>query len=121
MNKIILAIISVFALAFSQVSYAADAVIEWTAPTNYVDGLPLDPATEILQYTIYYGTQSGTYDQQVTVSGDAREYTFTGLSGTYYFVATATSVELDESDYSNEVTRKFTKGKPSTFTIQFRN
>ncbi len=121
MNKIILAIISMATLAFSQVSYAADAIIEWTAPVTYIDGLPLDPDTEILSYTIYYGTESGNYTEQVTIGSDAREYTFTGLSGTYYFVATATSVELDESNYSNEVTRKFTKGKPSTFTIQFRS
>lgn len=121
MNKILLAIVTMITLALSQVAYAADAVLEWSAPTYYMDGLPLDPDTEIMSYTIYYGTSSGDYTSQVTVGPDAREYTFTGLSGTYYFVATATSVELDESDYSNEVTRRFTKGKPGTFTIQFRS
>lgn len=120
MKKIILSTLGVFSLAVAAIAFAASSIaINWQAPTTYVDGSTLDPASEILQYKIYYGTESGNYTQEVVVGADARSYTFSGLSGTYYFVATATSVELEESDFSNEISRKFSKGKPSTFTISF--
>jgi hypothetical protein len=107
-------------LFLSPAALAATAVIEWEAPTTYVEGEALDPATEILSYTIYYGTQSGEYSQSVVVAADKREATISNLTGTWYFVATSTSTELEESDFSNEVTRRFTKGKPKSLTIRFR-
>lgn len=120
MKKIILSTLGIFSITVAAIAFAASSIaINWQAPTTYEDGSTLDPATEILQYKIYYGTESGNYTQEVVVSADATSYTFSNLSGTYYFVATATSVELEESNYSNEITRKFSKGKPSTFTISF--
>ncbi len=107
-------------LFLSPAALASTAVIEWEAPTTYVEGETLDPATEILSYTIYYGTQSGQYSQSVVVAADKREATISNLTGTWYFVATSTSIELEESDFSNEVTRRFTKGKPKSLTIRFR-
>lgn len=120
MKKIILSSLGFFSIIVAAVAFAASsAAINWQAPTTYEDGSTLDPATEILQYKIYYGTESGNYTQEVVVSADATSYTFSNMSGTYYFVATATSVELQESDFSNEISRTFSKGKPSTFTISF--
>jgi hypothetical protein len=96
------------------------ATIEWTGPDQYEDGTPLAPE-EILSYEILYGTTSGNYTNSVTVSGTAREYTITNLaSGTWYFVATVTTVELETSVISNEVSRKFSRGKPKRAVIRFK-
>jgi hypothetical protein len=113
-------VIALGLMVLTSVAHAASAVIEWTPPDFYVDGMALDPATEILSYTVYYGQEPGNYTQQVTITPDAREHTISGLSGTWYFAMTATSVELEESAYSNEINRKFTRGKPRSFTIRFR-
>lgn len=94
------------------------ATLEWIAPTSYEDESPLAPE-EILSFEILYGTESGNYTNSVTVSGTARQHTITNLSsGTWYFVATATTVELETSTISNEVSRKFTRGKPKKVTIK---
>jgi len=114
-------VIALGLILLSSVAYAATETLEWTPPEFYIDGMALDPATEIISYTLYYGQESGTYSQQVTITPDAREHTISGLTGTWFFAMTATSVELEESDYSNEVSRKFTKGKPRAFTIRFRS
>ena len=114
-------VIALGLILLSSVAYAATQTLEWTPPEFYIDGMALDPATEIISYTLYYGQESGTYSQQVTITPDAREHTISGLTGTWFFAMTATSVELEESDYSNEVSRKFTKGKPRAFTIRFRS
>lgn len=96
------------------------ATIEWIAPTSYEDGTPLAPE-EILSFEILYGTASGNYTSSVTVSGDAREFSISNLSsGTWYFAATVTTTELETSAISNEVSRKFTRGKPGKLTIRFK-
>ena len=96
------------------------ATIEWIAPDAYEDGTPLAPE-EILSFELLYGTESGNYTNSVTVSGTAREFTIGNLApGTWYFVATATTVELETSVISNEVSRKFTRGKPKRITIRFK-
>lgn len=96
------------------------ATIEWIAPTAYEDGTPLAPE-EILSFEIMYGTESGNYTNSVTVSGDARQYSVSNLaSGTWYFVATVTTVELETSVISNEVMRRFSRGKPRSVTIKLR-
>jgi len=96
------------------------ATIEWIAPTSYEDGTPLAPE-EILSFELMYGTESGNYTNSVTVSGDAREFTVSNLaSGTWYFVATVTTVELETSVISNEVSRKFTRGKPKKLTVRLK-
>ena len=113
-------VIALGLIMLSSSAFAATETIEWTAPEFYMDGMALDPATEILSYTLYYGTESGTYSQQVSISAESREHTISGLTGTWYFAMTATTVELEESDYSNEISRRFTKGKPRSFTIRFK-
>lgn len=113
-------VIALGLIMLSSAAFAATETIEWTAPEFYMDGMALDPGIEILSYTLYYGTESGKYSQQISISPDSREYTISGLTGTWYFAMTATTIELEESDYSNEVTRRFTKGKPRAFTIRFK-
>lgn len=116
MRVILLALLLLPSVALARYS----ATIEWIAPTTYVDGTALAPE-EILSFEILYGTESGNYTNSVTVSGTAREFTITNLaSGTWYFVATVTTVELETSVISNEVTRKFTRGKPKSVVIKLR-
>lgn len=107
-------------LLFPSVALARySANLQWIAPTAYEDGTPLAPE-EILSFEILYGTTSGDYTNSVTVSGTAREFTVSNLSsGTWYFVATVTTVEMETSEFSNEVMRKFSRGKPKKMTIKF--
>lgn len=96
------------------------ATIEWVAPDAYEDGTPLAPE-EIMSFDLMYGTEAGSYTNSVTVAGTAREYTITNLAaGTWYFAATVTTVELETSALSNEVSRKFSRGKPKRITIRFK-
>lgn len=99
---------------------ARNAVVQFDAPIEYEDGSALDPTTEISGYTLYYGKTSGTYDNSVAVGANQREVTVSNLSGTYYFVMTSTTTELEESLPSNEITAKFSKGKAKKFIIRFR-
>ena len=103
-------------------SYASNrtAIIQWVSPTAYDDESALDPATEILGYKVYYGTESGSYTTTVDVGANETETSITGLSGTYYFVVTSVSTEFEESEYSNEITARFSKGKPKRLIIQFK-
>lgn len=115
MNKILLvALLLLPTTALARYS----ATLQWIAPDAYEDGTALAPE-EIMSFEILYGTTSGNYTNSVTVSGTAREHTITNLaSGTWYFVATATTVELETSVISNEVMRKFSRGKPRKVTIK---
>jgi hypothetical protein len=92
-------VIALGLMVLTSVAHAASAVIEWTPPDFYVDGMEL-PASEILSYTLYYGQEPGNYTQQVTITPDAQEHTISGLSGTWYFVMTARS--LFDSDRDKE-------------------
>lgn len=112
----VLALLLIPSVSFARYS----ATLEWTAPTEYEDGTPLAPE-EIMSFELLYGTQSGDYTNSVTVSGTAREFTISNLaSGVWYFVATVTTVELETSVISNEVSRKFSRGKPKKIVIRFK-
>lgn len=112
----ILALLLIPSVSFARYS----ATLEWVAPTEYEDGTPLAPE-EIMSFELLYGTQSGDYTNSVTVSGTAREFTISNLSpGVWYFVATVTTVELETSVISNEVSRKFSRGKPKRIVIRFK-
>lgn len=97
------------------------AIIQWVPPTAYDDESPLDAATEISGYKVYYGTSSGSYTNTLDVGANQQEVSIDGLSGTYYFVVTTISTELEESDYSNEITARFSKGKPKRLIIRFKD
>lgn len=117
--KRIVAVITL--LLLPAVAFAGNsAVVTWTTPTQYEDGTALAP-NEILTYTVYYGTESGNYTKQVTVAPPNTSATISGLSGTYYFAATTTTVELEESALSSEVSGRFTKGKPKKIVITLGN
>jgi len=112
----VLALLLIPSVSFARYS----ATIEWIAPLAYEDGTPLAPE-EIMSFELLYGTQSGDYTNSVTVSGTAREFTISNLSpGVWYFVATVTTVELETSEISNEVSRKFSRGKPKRIVIRFK-
>lgn len=119
MKKLLL--FTAFMLA-SGASYANNrtAIIQWVPPTAYDDESALDPATEISGYKVYYGTESGNYTTTLDVGASESEVSIGGLSGTYYFVVTTISTELEESDYSNELTARFSKGKPKRLIIRFK-
>ena len=66
--------------------------------------LAWNPSPDATGYHVYYGTESGNYDQRMTVNG-ATVATVSGLveGVTYYFVVTAYDTQGLESSPSNEV------------------
>ena len=84
--------------------------LSWNAPTEYTDGISLDPLTDIASYTLYYGVVSGMYTKTVNVPNPGStpvSQTLNLPSGTYYFVVTATDTIGVESAYSTETSRSF--------------
>ncbi len=76
--------------------------ISWTPPTTRSDGSTLD---DLDGFTVYYGTTSGNYTQNVTVNDEnATSHVITNLTpGTYYFAVTAYDSSNNESAFSTEV------------------
>ena len=112
---------SMLLLLLPSVAFAGtSAVISWSTPTQYEDGSTLAPS-DILTYTVYYGTSSGNYTKQVTVAPPNTSVTISGLSGTYYFAASTTTTEMEESALSSEISGRFTKGKPKKLVISIGN
>lgn len=84
------------------------AVLTWDAPTTRTDGSPLNPATDVQSYQIYYGTSPGVYTQSVFVPNPGTgtiTHTFAITPGTYYFAVTDTDIYGVESGYSAEVSK----------------
>ena len=80
--------------------------LAWDAPTTNTDGSSLNPATDLSQYKIYYGTASLTYTTVVNVTNPGTTTISQTLSlspGTYYFSVTTVDAAGQESGYSNEV------------------
>jgi trimeric autotransporter adhesin len=80
--------------------------LAWDAPTTNTDGSPLNPATDISLYKIYYGAASLTYTQVVNVTNPGTTTIIKTLNlspGTYYFSVTTVDSSGQESSYSNEV------------------
>lgn len=86
------------------------ATLTWTPPTARMSGATL-LSSEISSYRAYYGTSSGVYtltkDVATSSCSSTCSTTISGLSGTYYFVVTATDTSGNESGYSNEVSKTF--------------
>ena len=78
--------------------------LAWTPPTQKADGSSL---TDLAGYRFYLGTQSGRYDQTITVEtpGIARYVIDNLSSGTYYVAMTSYRQNGIESDLSNEVSK----------------
>jgi hypothetical protein len=78
-----------------------DGVLRWQAPTQNVDGSPLD---DLAGYQVYWGTQSRAYTDSVTItSPTTTQWQATTAAGAYYFALTAFDTGGNESAYSNEV------------------
>ena len=80
--------------------------LAWDASTTNTDGSSLNPATDLSQYKIYYGTASLTYTTVVNVTNPGTTTISQTLSlspGTYYFSVTTVDASGQESSYSNEV------------------
>ena len=74
--------------------------LSWQAPTENVDGTPLDGLNA---YRIHYGSSSRNYSTTIEVSGNVLQHTWNAPVGTHYVALTAVGTDDSESDYSNEV------------------
>ena len=78
--------------------------LEWMPPQSNTDG---SYASDLAGYVIYWGTEPGSYDQQVRIDNvGLTAFVVDNLHpATYYFAVTAFNTAGIESDYSNEVER----------------
>ena len=102
--------------------YQPKTTLTWESPTTNIDGSPL---TDLLGYKVYYSQVSGVYTD--TDSKDVGnvisiniQNTIGNLKGKWCFVVREYDVDLNESDYSNEVCATFSKkaSPPKTLGIQ---
>jgi len=95
--------LSAFSVTVSQTALGA-VTLSWSAPTQNADGTPL---TDLAGYKIYYGRNSGSYDQHVRIDNPSiSTYVVEQLSpATYYFAATSFNHSGVESSYSGEIIR----------------
>src|SRR3989441_5260872 len=89
-------------------SSAAQVTLAWDPNTE----------TDLAGYKLYYGTSSGSYPSSVDV-GNLTSYTLSGLleGRTYYFTATAYDLNVNESGFSNEVSKAIADVTPPTVSI----
>src|SRR5437870_1537223 len=82
--------------------------------------LAWDPNTEpdLAGYKVYYSTTSVSYQYSVYV-GNLTSYTLSGLlyGRIYYFAATAYNLNLNESGFSNEVSKAIADVTPPTVSM----
>jgi hypothetical protein len=92
-----------FSIAVSR-NELGSVTLEWLPPQSNTDG---SVASDLSGYVIYWGTEPGTYDQQLRIDNvGLTAYVVDSLRpATYYFTATAFNSAGIESDFSNEVTR----------------
>jgi fibronectin type 3 domain-containing protein len=103
-NILFFSILLISVLLNASILSAGDATtLSWDPPTTNADGTPL---TDLAGYRIYYGTSSGSYPHNIDV-GDTTTYMVDDLTEglTYYFAVTAYDTSMNESDYSNEVSK----------------
>lgn len=78
-----------------------DKTLRWQAPTQNVDGSPLN---DLAGYVIYWGHESRTYLANHTINDpDVTEWVADIPPGQYFFALTALDADGHESGYSNEV------------------
>ena len=92
-----------FSIAVSR-DEPGSVTLEWLPPDRNTDG---SYAGDLAGYVIYWGTEPGSYDQQVRIDNvGLTAYVVDSLTpATYYFAATAFNSAGIESGYSNEVER----------------
>jgi hypothetical protein len=89
-------------------SSAAQVTLAWNANTE----------PDLAGYKLYYGLSSGSYQLSVDV-GNVTSYTLSSLleGRIYYFVVTAYNLSLNESGFSNEVSKAIADVTPPTVSI----
>ncbi|MEM8685317.1 MAG: putative Ig domain-containing protein [Pseudomonadota bacterium] len=92
-----------FDLTVSAVSNAS-LTINWTPPTQNVDGSPIAP---LAGFRIFYGQTPGSYPNEILVNdGGLTSYTIDNLvQGTWYLAMTAVDINSLESALSYEVSK----------------
>lgn len=95
--------LSPFSVTVSQTAMGS-VTLSWSAPSQNADGSLL---TDLAGYKIYYGRNSGSYDQHVRIDNPSvTTYVVEQLSpATYYFAATSFNHAGVESAYSGELVR----------------
>lgn len=80
------------------------ASLSWSAPTQNTDGSSL---TDLAGFRIYYGTNSGSYSNTVTLNSPyTRSYTISSLpANTYYMVVRAFDTANNEGPPSVEASK----------------
>ena len=104
-----------FTLAlFAAAAVAGTATLVWDAPTSNTDGSPI---TDLAGYKIYYGTSPASYSASID-AGQATTYQVNNLTDglTYYFSVTAYTALLNESGFSNEVSKSLPASSLYTLT-----
>jgi major membrane immunogen (membrane-anchored lipoprotein) len=84
------------------------ATLVWDAPTTRSDGSPLNYATDLQSYKLYYGTSSHAYSHSIAVGNPGTtpvSYTANLPQGTYYFAVTDIDQYGQESALSPEVSK----------------
>jgi len=80
--------------------------LSWAAPSEREDNTGLS-LSEIAGYRIYYGTETGNYQNQFEVNDGSAEHAqivnVPPSSGAYYLVMTTIDTEGRESSYSSEL------------------
>lgn len=78
--------------------------LNWTAPSEREDGSVMN-LSEIAGYRIYYGTETGNYQNQLDINdSSAVQAKISEIpSDTYYVVVTVVDTDGRESSYSSEV------------------
>jgi hypothetical protein len=106
-------------------AFAGSATLTWDAPTQYTDGTPLNPATDLSGYVLGWGLVSRTsvtYPHSVNVPNPGSAtvtYTLTSLpTGTVFFSARAITIDGIASGWSNEIVKRVigTPGTPTNLT-----
>lgn len=118
MRYLVLLALLLAAPAFSQSDYPRDITLDWTNPSQYVDGSTIE-AGDLDSIRVECFRNNDTVPAFVSTVPDTGEgapqsETYTGAipsPGTYSCVAYAIVVGGAESDASNTATRKYT-GKP---------
>jgi len=92
-------------------SYAERTLISWSAPTKRENGFEL-LQSEIVQYVIYFGTQSKVYTDSITITGKSNIVLPTSVfvdnlepGIVYYFSGITVDSNGLRSALSNEVSR----------------
>lgn len=81
------------------------AKVSWNAPTQLTDGSPI-PVGFLVGYTLYHGTTSGQYSDEILIEGGATEYFEVDNLATnipHYFAMRARASDGSSSVLTSEV------------------